>query len=84
MWAVHLQRNWGVLLHTLQEFCLTRSPGVQDSDVGDVRKLRAQAARSFGSHRVMAATDLLTVEVRLPMACTSMDRAGMHPMRFAW
>ncbi|KAK9825701.1 hypothetical protein WJX81_007988 [Elliptochloris bilobata] len=35
----------------------------EDSDVGDVRKLRAQAARSFGSHRVMAATDLYTVDV---------------------
>lgn len=60
--------------HTLPEHNLMGLAGVQDSDVGDVRKLRSQAARSFGSNRVMAATDLLTVEVRPPQAQAARTR----------
>lgn len=66
--------------HTVAELCLMGLTGVQESDVGDVRKLRAQAARSFGSNRVMAATDLLTVEVRA--SCKSVQHEsgwnGLH------
>ena len=46
-----------------------------------MRKLRAQAARSFGSNRVMAATDLLTVEVRGSCNCT--DKTGKAFMQWA-
>lgn len=44
--------------------CLTSAGYIlQDAEVNDVRKLREQAARSFGSNRVLAATDLFTLEV---------------------
>lgn len=44
----------------LPDFCWVV---LQDAEVNDVRKLREQAARSFGSNRVLAATDLFTLEV---------------------